>query len=172
MKTQKLTFKGTVLMLTVFIPILLSGNGPAGHEFTNTTESIELEESGNMNILSMDMEHALFGTSQASVDESLRITNLRVGTDSFYNFPDPFTGVTSLVYELSQISYVVLKVYYGYNEVALLVDEVQLPGQHTVNWNSGDLPPGEYTGFLITNKGTFLEMMIKVAPAVNQPGID
>ncbi|NJD21056.1 MAG: T9SS type A sorting domain-containing protein [Melioribacter sp.] len=57
------------------------------------------------------------------------------------NFPNPFNPTTIIRYQLSSISNVQLKVYdiLG-KEIATLVNEEQLPGEHNITFDSGKIP--------------------------------
>jgi photosystem II stability/assembly factor-like uncharacterized protein len=63
----------------------------------------------------------------------------------FANYPNPFNPVTTIVYELPEISYVRLKVYdiLG-RKIHILVDAVQNPGTHNVVFDARGLPSGTY----------------------------
>ena len=71
------------------------------------------------------------------------------------NFPNPFNPSTTLRYYLPVQGFVSLKVYdlLG-NDLATLVEAQQGPGNHTVDWNAGDLPSGLYIGRLIAGTHT------------------
>ncbi|NNF59635.1 MAG: T9SS type A sorting domain-containing protein [Rhodothermaceae bacterium] len=61
------------------------------------------------------------------------------------NYPNPFTGRTTLAYALDAPDRVTLIVYdlLG-REIARLVDETQAPGRHTVPFEARDLASGVY----------------------------
>ena len=68
----------------------------------------------------------------------------------YQNFPNPFNPETTLIYDLPNDEYVTLTIYdiLG-NEVKLMVNEYQLAGQKTVNWdatsnNGTSVPSGVY----------------------------
>ena len=62
------------------------------------------------------------------------------------NFPNPFNPSTIITYQLPSNAAVVLKVYdiLG-REVATLVNECEIIGNHSVTFNAGDLPSGVYS---------------------------
>ncbi|MBK8551862.1 MAG: T9SS type A sorting domain-containing protein [Ignavibacteria bacterium] len=61
------------------------------------------------------------------------------------NYPNPFNPSTAISYTLIENSFVNLKVYNSLGrEVASLVNEKQNPGNHTVNFNAGNLSSGVY----------------------------
>lgn len=76
-----------------------------------------------------------------SSTRDLAIKGLELGQ----NQPNPFSGTTTLSYNLPISGQVSLKVYdmLG-NEVATLVEENQPEGPHALAFNAGDLPSGVY----------------------------
>lgn len=78
------------------------------------------------------------------------------------NFPNPFNPSTKIQYLLPTESFVQLKVYdvLG-NEVAILVNQKQLPGISTVTFNASDLPSGMYFARLTSdNKTKIIKMTL------------
>ena len=71
---------------------------------------------------------------------------------SLSNYPNPFNPSTVVSYELSENGFVSLKIYdiMG-REVATLVNENQLSGSHSVNFNAGDLSNGVYYYSVLVN---------------------
>jgi hypothetical protein len=63
----------------------------------------------------------------------------------FQNYPNPFNPSTAISYRLPAVSHVTLRVYdlLG-REVATLVDEYQVAGQHSADFHAVDLPGGMY----------------------------
>jgi len=61
------------------------------------------------------------------------------------NFPNPFNPATVIRYQISDIRYMKLAVYdlLG-REVAVLVNGIQSPGEHSVVWNAAGLASGAY----------------------------
>jgi endoglucanase len=61
------------------------------------------------------------------------------------NYPNPFNGVTNFGFRVSEVGPVRLRVFdiLG-REVATVVDEVKLPGEYSVRWDSGGLSSGVY----------------------------
>jgi len=54
------------------------------------------------------------------------------------NYPNPFNTSTTISYQLNTLSFVSLKVTDAYgNEIANLVNEIQMPGTHEVNFSTG-----------------------------------
>jgi hypothetical protein len=84
------------------------------------------------------------------------------GTPAFYlgqNFPNPFGSVTSIEYRIPEETHVEIAVYsVDGRRVAVLRDESQPPGGHSVTWDAGALPSGVYVysikagGFTETRK--------------------
>ncbi len=74
----------------------------------------------------------------------------------YQNYANPFNPTTKLHYELSQSSYVTLKIYdvLG-NEVEILVDEEKPAGVYEIIWNAKTLPSGVY--FYKFEAGDFVE---------------
>jgi hypothetical protein len=68
------------------------------------------------------------------------------------NFPNPFNPTTTIRYQLSTDSQVELTIYdLAGREVATLIDDYQLTGYHSVNWNATFFPSGIYLYRLITD---------------------
>jgi hypothetical protein len=61
------------------------------------------------------------------------------------NYPNPFNPGTAISYQLSEVRFVTMKVYdiLG-REVAVLVNERQAPGNHTVRFDASNLASGVY----------------------------
>jgi hypothetical protein len=70
------------------------------------------------------------------------------------NYPNPFNSSTTIRYEISEGSYVMLKVYdvLG-NEVATLVNEEKPTGNYEVGFNASNLSSGIY--FYTLSTGNF-----------------
>jgi hypothetical protein len=67
------------------------------------------------------------------------------------NYPNPFNPVTTIRYDLPQLSKVSLIVFdiLG-REVVRLVDGYEEPGYHQAQWNGREVPSGTYIGRLVT----------------------
>ena len=80
------------------------------------------------------------GPTSVAVSHALSPTGYKV----FQNYPNPFNPTTTISYELPARSFVTLKVYdlLG-REAGTLVNEVQEPGEHTIDWHGG-LASGVY----------------------------
>lgn len=72
------------------------------------------------------------------------------------NYPNPFISSTVISFSLSQPQKVVLKVFDQLGkEIAVLLDEEVGAGEHTVTFDSGNLPNGVY--FFRIEAGTFID---------------
>jgi hypothetical protein len=83
------------------------------------------------------------------------------------NFPNPFNPETVIRYSLVVDGYVDLKVYdlLG-REVATLASGAQERGEHTAQWNAGDLPGGVYFYRLKVNGGRELTATVQTKAMV------
>jgi hypothetical protein len=72
------------------------------------------------------------------------------------NYPNPFNPVTTVNYQIPELSFVTLKVYdvLG-NEVAALVNEEKPIGNYVVEFSANNLPTGIY--FYRLQAGSFVE---------------
>jgi hypothetical protein len=72
------------------------------------------------------------------------------------NYPNPFNPVTTISYQIPELSFVKLKVYdvLG-NEVATLVNEENPSGSYEIEFNATGLPSGIY--FYRLQAGSFVE---------------
>jgi hypothetical protein len=61
------------------------------------------------------------------------------------NYPNPFNASTKISYSTLQRNHVTLKIYdlLG-REIAVIVDQWNDPGSHTVDWNAKNLSSGVY----------------------------
>ncbi|HMD14538.1 MAG TPA: SdrD B-like domain-containing protein, partial [Bacteroidota bacterium] len=79
------------------------------------------------------------------------------------NFPNPFNPVTTIQYELSKTSHVVLKVYDVLGrEIITLVDQYQPPGNKSVTWNAGNVASGIYFYRLVAGNFVAVKKMAVV----------
>lgn len=72
------------------------------------------------------------------------------------NYPNPFNPSTTISYQLNTGSIVLLTIYDPLGrEIKTLVNERQMPGEHSVTFDAGGLPSGVY--FYRLQAGTFTE---------------
>ncbi|HEV8538637.1 MAG TPA: glycosyl hydrolase family 18 protein [Bacteroidota bacterium] len=72
------------------------------------------------------------------------------------NFPNPFNPSTTIRFDLPSPEHVSLKLYNLIGEeVATLIDEVRSAGSHSVVWNAGGMPSGQY--FYRITAGSFTQ---------------
>jgi len=72
------------------------------------------------------------------------------------NYPNPFNPSTRITYQLPKAAHVTLKVFDVLGRaVATLVEEQNEAGQHTIEWNSGNIPSGIY--YYRLTAGTFTD---------------
>ncbi|MBP1683654.1 MAG: Subtilisin-like serine protease, partial [Ignavibacteriaceae bacterium] len=76
-------------------------------------------------------------------------------------FPNPFNPITTIQYEIGELSFVSLKIYdlLG-SEVAALVNEVKPAGIYEVFFDASGLPSGTYFYTLVTDNYTLTKKMI------------
>lgn len=81
---------------------------------------------------------------------------LPAGYSLAQNFPNPFNPITRIQYFISQSKPVELKIYdVNGHEVAKLVNEVQQPGDYTVEWDANNVASGMY--FYRLTVGNYIE---------------
>ena len=63
-----------------------------------------------------------------------------------YNvYPNPFNPVTNIIYGLSEYTIVQIVIFdLSGKQVELLVNEFQIPGYYSVDWNADNHPSGMY----------------------------
>jgi hypothetical protein len=73
------------------------------------------------------------------------------------NYPNPFNPITTIKYQIPELSFVVLKVYdvLG-NEISTLVEDEKSVGSNEVEFNAANLPSGIY--FYKLQAGDFMEV--------------
>ncbi|MEO8764400.1 MAG: Ig-like domain-containing protein, partial [Ginsengibacter sp.] len=79
------------------------------------------------------------------------------------NVPNPFSATTIIPYEVSGKALVKIVVYNteGY-QVAVLVNEVKLPGSYQVQWNAANIPSGNYYYMLVVGNTVSTRKMLKL----------
>ncbi len=91
-----------------------------------------------------------------------------LATETLTNFPNPFTGSTTIYYRIEHAAPVELSVYdISGKEVTVLVREQQVPGEYTIHWNGTDdsgqaLPGGIYIYRLQNGVSSKINKMIKL----------
>ncbi|MCW8960067.1 MAG: T9SS type A sorting domain-containing protein, partial [Ignavibacteriaceae bacterium] len=135
--------------------------GPAGHEvyYKITATDHTDNESDSSNVVSCNVPgndpHKII-----SRDFSADVLDYELDQ----NYPNPFNPTTSIKYQLKEKGFVSLRVYDMIGkEVAVLVNETQVEGQHSVIFNAANLPSGVYiyslrvNGFVQNNKMILLK---------------
>jgi hypothetical protein len=133
--------------------IIIGENPVISHFYSNGKHSIwvawESKINGYTNI---------FGTSFDLIYTSIEEKNTFVTQFKLMqNYPNPFNPVSIISYQLSNSSYISLKVYniLG-NEIRTLVNEKQTPGEYRINFNGEGLPSGIY--FYRLSAGNYSEV--------------
>ncbi|MEN8230658.1 MAG: T9SS type A sorting domain-containing protein [Bacteroidota bacterium] len=82
---------------------------------------------------------------------------------SLTTYPNPFSSITRIKYELPARSHVILKIYdVAGNEVITLVNENQLAGEHELNFNGEALAGGFYFCRIVAGNLTQVHKMILI----------
>lgn len=79
------------------------------------------------------------------------------------SYPNPFNPSTTIEYTLSPARYVELSIYnvLGQN-IETLVEDTQVSGRYSVNWNAQDLPAGIYLAVLNTGNQIRITKMVLI----------
>ncbi|MCB0697303.1 MAG: T9SS type A sorting domain-containing protein, partial [Chitinophagaceae bacterium] len=91
--------------------------------------------------------HGLFSTHITSVNDVVGIKEVTAGKKdlNFSNYPNPFTGQTSITFKLKDKSFVSLKVYDQLGrQVKNLAEQDMAAGDHSLNFNAQNLAAGTY----------------------------
>lgn len=81
----------------------------------------------------------------------------------FQNYPNPFNPITEIRYRTSEVGVVILKVYTMLGkEIAVLVNEIQSPGEKSVVWNANEFPSGVYYYSLFTGSNLSVRKMVLI----------
>ena len=79
------------------------------------------------------------------------------------NYPNPFNPTTTITYQLPQESHITLTIFNISGQiVAIIKDEYQQAGKHTITWNAQDMPTGLYFCTLQANGFTQTRKMVLV----------
>jgi agmatine/peptidylarginine deiminase len=80
-----------------------------------------------------------------------------------YNFPNPFTGSSTIHYQLPERTNVKLEILNTLGKkVSMLVDAEQDAGAYNVTFNAGDFPAGIYYFRIVTDKETVTKKMLRI----------
>ena len=80
------------------------------------------------------------------------ITEIPKGFELFQNYPNPFNQTTNIKYQITNKSYITLKVYdISGKEVATILNEEKQPGKYSIRFDSGGLASGIYFYQLIAD---------------------
>lgn len=169
MKTKKIFKNGTLLILALFITSLMWSNGldTKGNESDKNTNTVANVES--------DIYQVTYGVIDQSAEVILIKDAARSSDDDIiFNFPDPFTNATSIVYELKKDTHVTLWVLKANDLKVILVDKYLEVGTYSVIFEPPkNAPSGYYTAILVTNFGTYFELMRKkggISTSAPNPG--
>ena len=124
-------------------------NGPQTAQFIVTAENGVTQSMYTVEIPQyVDMENQLVNTFHFSLDQ---------------NYPNPFSGNTSISYEIDKPGLVSLKVFdITGKEVALLVDKFQVDRKYSVQLDGKQIKPGIYFYQLKCGEKTISKKMIKL----------
>jgi len=101
----------------------------------NKTDYLYIPEN---NIISGACESGLKSELLSGVSDLL-------GSASVMNFPNPFSKMTHIQFNLNQTADVKLEVFSAHGQkIAVLVDSKLSPGDHVISWKPGNIPDGVY----------------------------
>ncbi|MFW5973095.1 MAG: CotH kinase family protein [Bacteroidota bacterium] len=117
------------------------------------------EETGTRDMLRLDDIH-ITSSKQVSGD---RQPELPLETAMLGNYPNPFSGSTSIRYSLAERGKAKLSIYNILGQrVVLLEDGIRQAGTHEVSWEVGDLASGVYVALLEHEGGASSRQMIVI----------
>jgi hypothetical protein len=91
------------------------------------------------------------------------VNNMKNGNILCQNYPNPFNPNTLIKFNLINSAFVTLKVYDMLGrEIAVIVNDYLEAGEHTVQFNSGDLSSGIYIYELNANGVKDIKKMILI----------
>ncbi len=110
-----------------------------------------VEESISFEILHTILDE--FGEVQTDLLENDGL--LPTSTALLQNYPNPFNGRTVVEYQLAAPGYVEISIYNILGQkIAILADEKQEAGRHSITWDAADFPSGVYFARLETGERT------------------
>lgn len=151
--------------------------GSAYASFSDSlTGSLEPGKFADLVVWSKDLYATLTPTEILNLKSEMTIVNGEVQYDSgilqvktnpekygfnlMQNYPNPFSAQTRIDYQLPEESVVLLKVYNLMGqEIETLVNHKQAPGNYSFDFNSGNLPDGQYIYRLSTSGYTKVKLM-------------
>ncbi len=82
----------------------------------------------------------------------------------FQNFPNPFSTVTNIKFEIAEKTSVKIIVYNSIGtEVAVLVNEIKQPGAYQAQWNATNVSAGNYFyKVILGNNNIITKKMLKL----------
>jgi hypothetical protein len=97
---------------------------------------------GNTQVISGFLADTLFSSVLVAVNEE---KGLPTSFALSQNYPNPFNPSTTVRFDVSQTSFVTVKVYdiLG-REVETIVSREMIPGKYTITWNAYQMPSGVY----------------------------
>src|ERR1019366_3246245 len=79
------------------------------------------------------------------------------------NAPNPFTGITTIQYEVADKAPVKIIVYNAKSiPVAVLANEIKQPGSYQIQWNAENIPSGTYFYTVIIGDNVTTKKMLKI----------
>ena len=82
-------------------------------------------------------------------------------SSSVQNFPNPFSEMTHIQFNLSESSDVTLDIYNSSGQKIRTLVDTRLPaGDHVFTWRPGDLPSGIYMYTIITEGSSISKHML------------
>ena len=81
----------------------------------------------------------------------------------YQNAPNPFTGITTIRYEVADKAPVKIIVYNAKSiPVAVLANEIKQPGSYQIQWNAENIPSGTYFYTVIIGDNVTTKKMLKI----------